>query len=451
MTSVDAAQVAESALIAARRAGAEDADAWAERRHTRRIVVWREAVEELGEAVSCGVGVRAFVGGSYGFAFASGFDRQAVADAARAAVELARVADPEPGCGLPESCGETAIEGLADARLREHTVEDCVELTRRCERAARDHPRVSEVEHVVYQDAWTEIALANSRDFTASFTASSAWLYCTAFAGDGADRMTGFGLALARSPAGLDAAAAGREAAQRAALLEGAHKPPSRRCPVLLDPFVAAGLIGVLGEMLSAEQVERGRSPFAGCVGKEVAAPTLQISDDATLADGPASAPFDGEGSPARCTRLIEQGRLRGFLHDVRTARRAGTQTTANAVRVAYHSPPAVGPSNTVVEPGELSFTQLLRELDDGLYVTEISGLHSGIDPVSGRFSVGASGVLVRGGELGAPVRELTIAGSLPDLLRGVVAVGRERRWLPVRGSVATPALLVDGLVVSGR
>ena len=442
---------AETALEAAVAAGAEAADAWAERRRSRRVVVWREAVEELGEAVSCGVGVRAFVDGRWGFAYASGFASDELAEAARAAVALARIADRETGAGLPDHCGQAEVPDLADERLLAASSDHCVELARACERAARAQRAVTDVEQVVYQDAWLEVALANSASFAGAFTASSAWMYCTAFAGEVGERMSGFGLDIARAPHGLDPERTGREAGERAALLAGATKPPSRRCAVLFDAFAAAALVAAVGEMLSAEQVERGRSPFADKLGAEVASSSLTIADDATLPDGPASAPFDGEGSPTGRTELIAGGRLLTFVHDVRTARRAGTNTTANALRSSYRTPPVVGVSNLVVAGEQVPFAQLLATLGDGFYITDLSGLHSGVNPVSGTFSVGASGVVVRGGELAEPAREMTVAGSLTDLLRDVQALGDDRRWVPLAGSVSTPSLLVDGITVSGR
>jgi PmbA protein len=176
----------------------------------------------------------------------------------------------------------------------------------------------------------------------------------------------------------------------------------------------------------------------------------LALADDSTDPDGPASAPFDGEGSASRRTPLIEGGRLLTFLFDVRTARRAGRATTGNASRGSYRSPPSVGTGNLVVEPGERSLEELFAAAGDGLYVTDVAGLHSGVNPVSGTFSVGASGLLIEGGEPGAPVRELTIASDLVSMLTSVRAVGSESRWIPLGGSVKAPPILIGEMAVSG-
>jgi PmbA protein len=219
----------------------------------------------------------------------------------------------------------------------------------------------------------------------------------------------------------------------------------------VLDAFVAASFIGFIGAMLSADAVQRGRSLFAGREGDEVADPALRLTDDGTDPDGPSSAPFDGEGVPTRRTDLIGGGRLLGFLYDSRTARRAGERsTTGNASRGSYRTPPSVGTTNLVVEPGERDLAGLVAEAGDGLYVTDVAGLHSGVNPVSGTFSVGASGRLIEGGELGAPVREMTIASDLVSMLRAVRSVGAEARWVPFGGSVRTAPVLVSEMTMSG-
>jgi PmbA protein len=218
----------------------------------------------------------------------------------------------------------------------------------------------------------------------------------------------------------------------------------------VLDAFVAASFIGIIGSMLSAESVQRGRSLFADREGDEIADPALALADDATDPEGPASAPFDGEGSPSRRTPLIENGRLLTFLFDARTARRGGRATTANASRGSYRSPPSVGTTNLVLEPGDRRLEELFREAGDGLYVTEVAGLHSGVNPVSGTFSVGASGRLVENGEPAGPVRELTIASDLVSMLQAVRAVGSEARWVPLGGSVKAPPILIGEMAVSG-
>jgi PmbA protein len=448
--SVDLEAAARRAVDAALTAGASDAEAWVERSAERSIRVYDGRVESLTDATSAGLGVRAFVDGQVGYSYGTDMSDDGLEAVAGAAQAAAAIADTDEYAGLPDSCGATRVDGLYSPGLAGWTTERKIELALAIERAARAHPGVSQVESAVYSDGEGAVALANSRGFSGTYEVTSAWAYCSAFAGEGADLMTGLGVGIGRDPTAIDPQAVGGEAAERALALVGARQPRSRRCPVVLDAFVAASFVGFIGGMLSADAVQRGRSLFADKEGEEVGAPLLRIVDDGTDPDGFASAPFDGEGSPRRRTPLIEDGRLASFLYDARTARRGGRETTANAERGSYRTPPRVGTSNLVIDPGEATLEQLLARAGDGLYVTDVAGLHSGVNPVSGTFSVGATGILIENGELAAPAREMTIASDLVTMLKGVAELGSQPRWVPFGGSVKAVPLLLSEMSVSG-
>jgi PmbA protein len=441
---------ARRAVEAALSAGATDADAWVEESTSRRVRIYDGEVESLSDAGGRGIGVRAFAGARSGYSYGTDLSDEGVAEVARAAREAAELADEDEYEGLPEELGSSEVSGLSSPEFEDWSTERVVELALAVDRASRAREGVTQVENSVYSDAKGSVALANSRGFDASYSATQAWAYASAFAGAGADLMTGLGVGMGRDPGALDAEAIGSEAARRALALVGARQPESRRCPVVLDAFVAASFVGFIGSMLSAEAVQRGRSLFAGREGDEVADPALRLADTGTDPDGPASAPFDGEGSPTGRTELIGDGRLLGFLYDSRTARRAGRRTTGNASRGSYRTPPSVGTTNLVVDPGDRDLAALVAHAGDGLYVTDVAGLHSGVNPVSGTFSVGASGRLIEAGELASPVREITIASNLVSMLKAVRAVGSERRWVPFGGSVNAAPILVGEMAVSG-
>jgi PmbA protein len=446
----DLEALARRGVEAAAGAGASEAEAWAEETRVRQVRVYEGAVESLADAGGRGIGLRAFSDGRSGYAYATDLSDEGISSLARAAHAAAAVADADEYSGLPDECGTAAVEGLHSPELGRWSTERKVELALEVERAARAHPEVTQVENAVYSDAEGSVALSNSRGFAASYEATQAWAYASAFAGKGSDLMTGLGVGLGRDPAALDPVAIGEEAAERAASLVGARQPESRRCPVVLDAFVAASFVSFIGGMLSADAVQRGRSLFAGKEGERLADPALRLADDGTDPEGPGSGPFDGEGSPTRRTPLLVDGRLETYLFDARTARKAGRGTTGNAGRGSYRTPPSVGATNLVVDPGEGTLEGLVVTAGEGFYVSDVAGLHSGVNPVSGVFSVGASGRLIEGGELGSPVREVTIASDLVSMLRSVQAVGSESRWVPFGGAVKAAPLLIGEMAVSG-
>jgi PmbA protein len=443
--------VAHRAVEAATAAGAGDAEAYVSRESGREVRVHGGEVESLTAAVQAGVGIRAWSGHRVGYAYGTDLSEAGVAAIAANAPEAAAVADEDEFAAPPRPAEIEALPGLSDPSVAEWETSRLAELALSVERTALDSdPRLVGVEQAVYADAAEQMAIASSTGVAGEYETSTCYAYLQALAeGEGA-RETGLGFGLARGPRGLDPEAIGAEGAQRALEMIGAGKPESRSCPVVLDATVAASFVGLLGGGLSAKAVQRGRSPLAGRLEEEVASEAFALHDDGREPDGPASAPFDGEGVPRRRTALIEGGRLRSYLYDTYTANREGGASTGSAARGSYRSLPAVATSNLVVAPGTHSFEELLARAGEGVFVNDVAGLHSGVNPVTGVFSVGASGRIIRGGQLAEPVREFTIAGELVAMLGAVSAAGAEPRWVPFGGSVSTPPLLIAELAISG-
>jgi PmbA protein len=446
------AELASRAVEAALTAGAGDAEAYAAEETTREVRAHGGEVESLTAATKRGVGVRAWIGGRVGYGFGTDLSSDGIAAIAGRAAGAAAVADEDEFAAPPAAGGDApSIGGLVDPSLGEWPLARVAELALEVERAAlAADPRVVAVEQAVYVDSTQRVAISSSTGIGGEYEATSCYAYLQALAEGEDGRETGLGFGLARGPAGLEPAAIGREGAERATQMIGSAKPRSRSCPVLLDETVAASFAALLGRALGAGAVQRGRSPLAGRIGEEIAASAFVLHDDGLDPGGFASAPFDGEGVPRRRTALIEDGRLRTYLYDSYTARRGGAESTGSAGRSGYRAGPAVSASNLKVAPGGLDFAALLAEAGDGVFVTDVAGLHSGVNPVTGVFSVGASGRAIAGGELAEPLREFTIAGDLVSLLGGVRAAGAKARWVPFGGSVLTPPLLIGEIAVSG-
>jgi PmbA protein len=266
-------------------------------------------------------------------------------------------------------------------------------------------------------------------------------------AGEGVGTRTGYGFSVGREPSELDLEEAAHMAVERAVRLLGATQPKTRRLPVVFDPLVASSILGVISGALNGEAVLKGRSMFATRLGEMVAGPQISIVDDPTDARAFGAAGYDSEGVPTRPVRLIEHGRLARFLHNVHTGRRSGTGTTGSAVRAGYTSTPGVGPRALHFEPGAAPPEELLRRAEGGLFVQSITGLGTGASPVTGDFSVGADGLIIRDGALAEPVREVTVASTLQRML-GDLEVGNDLQWLA--GGAAAITLLVPEMAMSG-
>ena len=448
-------ELAADALGAALESGASDAEAYAQEGEGIEVRVYEGEVEALTESAERGVGVRAWIDGRAGYAFGTDLSTDGLRGIGAAAVEAARVSDSDEFAGPADPAGTEAheIAGLSDSGLAEWGTERKVDLAREVERAARADSRVVAIEDTIYADASQRVAIASSSGARGGYESTSCYSYARAIAAEGdGDRESGLGFDLARGPGSLDPGAIGGEAADRATSLLGATKPESRTCPIVLDETVAASFIGFIGGVLCADAVQRGRSPFADRLGDEIASAALTLADDGLDPGGPASAPFDGEGTPRRRTPLIDAGRLTTYLHDSYTARRAGNgqASTGNAARSGYRSAPSVSTSNLVIAEGAKDADELIAEAGDGVYVTDVAGLHSGVNPVSGTFSVGASGRRIDDGALAAPLSEFTIASDLARMLTAVQASGRPARWVPFGGSVKAAPLLIAEMAIGG-
>jgi PmbA protein len=448
----DLGERATSAVERAVEAGAGDAEAYASEAANREVRVHGGKVESLTAATQRGLGLRVWLGRRVGYGYGTDLSADGLGAIAARAVEAARAADEDEFAAPPASEGEPpGVSGLSDPSCAEWSPARIADLALAVERAALDSdPRVAAVEQAVYFDSGERVAIAASTGAGGEYETTSCYAYLQALAEGEAGRETGLGFGLARGPAGLDPAAIGREGAVRATEMIGSAKPASRSCPVVLDPTVAASFVGLLGGACGADAVQRGRSPLAQRLGEEVAGEAFVLHDDGLDPAGFATAPIDAEGAPRRRTALIEGGRLQTFLHDSYTARRGGAASTGSAGRGGYRTPPGVSASNLLVKPGAASLEQLLRDAGEGVYVNDVAGLHSGVNPVTGVFSVGASGRAIAGGERAEPLREFTIASDLVSMLRAVRAAGSEARWVPFGGSVSAPPLLIAEMAVSG-
>jgi PmbA protein len=329
-------------------------------------------------------------------------------------------------------------------------MEKKVEMAIELERATRAaDPRVRQVSSADYSDSRSELALASTSGIASSRRRTTAFLSVDAIAGEGADTQTGTGFSVGRGPGDLIPDEAMDEAVLRAIRMLGSNKAKSGRCTVVFDPRVVSTLLALVSSAVSGEAVVKGRSFFAGRLGESVAAPNVTLVDDPTDARACGAASYDAEGLACRRNVLISSGVLRMFVYDTVAGRRAGTASTGSAVRGGFAGTPGAGCRALVLSPGPNNADEILAQVGDGLYVQSVTGIHSGVNTVSGDFSVGAEGLMIERGALGQPVREVTVASTLQRMLQSIVAIGRDMRWLP--GTAAGQTLAIADMALSGE
>ncbi len=434
----------------------EGVEAYVARGHDTDVRAFAGEIEQLASASSAGIGVRVVLDGAggegnrVGFAWAGSLEPgvvDAVLDDAR---DNATYATPDPHVALAAPDGVAPAElDLWDPSFSSVSTDEKVRMALELERAARAaDPRVRQVDSADYGDASVEVALASTTGISAATRRTSAYVSVSVIAGDGNESQTGSGFSVGRSATSLDLARAGEDAVERAVRLLGAGKVRSGRFTVVFDPRVVSTLLSVVSSALSGEAVVKGRSFFAGRLGEEVAGSRVTLVDDPTDPRAFGAAAFDGEGLACRRNVLIEGGVLKKFVYDSVSARRAGTASTGSAVRGGYAGTPGAGCRALALSPGHHDQAGILAAVGEGLFVQSITGVHSGVNPVSGDFSVGAEGLMIRTGELAEPVREVTVASTLQRMLRSVLHIGSDVEWLP--GTAAGQTLAIGDMQLSG-
>jgi PmbA protein len=430
----------------------EDIEVYVARGDETEIRAYDGGVESLTSASSAGIGIRVVVDHRLGFAWAGSLDESVLGETLAEARDNASFATPDEHVQLAVPDGVAAVPiDLWDDALASVPTTSKVELALALEAQARGaDPRIRQVDAADYGDASVEMALVSTTGIRASSRKTSGYISVGVIAGEGESSQTAGGFSVGRGFAGLDPDKATSDAVKRAVRLIGATKGPSGRSTVVFDRRIATTLLSVVSSALSGEAVAKGRSFFAGRIGELVGDVGLTLVDDPTDPRAYGAAAYDAEGLACRRNVLIDSGVLRGFLYDTVSASRSGVSSTGSAVRGGFAGTPGPGCRALTLAPGPEGYDEdaVLAVVGEGLFIQSMTGVHSGVNPISGDFSVGAEGLMIRDGKLAEPVREITVASTLQRMLQSLVAVGADVEWLP--GIAAGQTLAVGDMQISG-
>jgi PmbA protein len=441
-----AADIVQQALAA----GATDAECTISEGDEFSASVRLRELETLKEAGSRAAGLRILQGRHTGSAYTSDLSADGLRHMVRSAMELAEITSEDPHAGLPDPADLGSVAGdlgLYSGDVERLETELKIDTARRAEDAAlRTDPRITNSEGASFDTHLGNRAFANSRGFAGQYRSSYCSLSVVPVAREGESMERDYWFSTARGFAGLEKPEdIGRIAAGRALRRLGAVKVETRKVPVVFEPRTARALVDHIFDAVHGGAVYRNESFLAGKLGERVASEKLTVIDDGTMPGLFGTSPFDDEGVPTRRTVVIEKGVLRSYLLNSYTARKLGLKTTGNASR-GLAGNAGVGNGNLYIEKGDSSPEQLIAGIRDGFYVTELMGFGANI--VTGDYSRGAAGLWIRNGELAFPVSEVTIAGTLQQMLLNLEAVGSDFEF---RGSMAAPTLVIAEMTVGGR
>ncbi len=432
------ADLAQQVLDHARQLGATDCEVDVSEGFGQSVTVRRQEVDTIEYNRDKGLGVTVYLGQRRGHASSSDFSPAAMRATVEAALAIARFTAEDDCAGLADPA--LLARDCPDLDLFHPwpvSVEQAIDTARRCEQAAYDvSDLITNSEGATVSAQQSHFISANSRGFLGGFPTSRHYVACSVIAGQGDEMQRDDWYVSERDPARFrDAAAIGDYAARRALSRLGARKLSTRKCPVIFEAPLAAGLIGNYVYAVSGGSLYRKTSFLIDSLGKQVFPDFLQIRERPHVRGGLASSPFDDDGVATRDRDVVADGRVAGYFLSTYSARKLGMQTTGNAG----------GSHNLLVEPGQHDLRGLLREMGSGLLVTELLG--QGVNYVTGDYSRGAAGYWVEKGEIAYPVEEITIAGNLKDMFAGIGEIGND---IVVRGSKQVGSILIDRMTIAG-
>jgi len=441
---------AQRVVDRASKQGATAADVFLKEDETFSVTVRNGDVEKLKEALSRSLRLRLFLGKRTATAQTSDLSPAVIDKLVDETVEMARLTSEDESGGLPDP--STFPRELPDLQLVDSSwdllkPEARIDLARRAEAAAyKTSPLVTNSEGGWFECERSRIVLANTAGFLGGYDATGGYLAAGPIAESNGAMQQDHWLSISRHFDRLESPEEiGRRAAERVVRRLGARKVKTCQIPVVFDPMTARTVIGHVFEAIAGDAIYRRRSFLVDQIGQRVAGSSVNIVDDARLPGGLGSSPFDDEGIATQTTPIIENGFLRNYLHSAYSARKMQARPTGNGTRTGSGAV-MVGPTNFYLRAGTSTPEEIIASIKEGLYVVSLIG--HGVNPVSGDYSRGATGLWIENGKLAYPVQEVTIAGNLRQMLQDIEMIGNDISFM---GPIASPTLKIRNMTLSGE
>ena len=426
--------------------GADLAEVYLRKSRTLRAESREAQVHALEHSSGFAYSLKVIRDGKLGFSYAN--DPDEITDVAGRAIESLDFTEEDRFLDVPSPEGDYPDVLTFDPDIDSMGADKATEYAIGIENAAYDYdPRVRKTRKSSATFTSYDLFVLNSKGLSFGYGATSASATITAVAEGKGDSQMGWGYDGGRFLRDIDFIRAGREGARRACAMLGARRAAPGKVSLVIDSPVAVDFLSVASSMMSADSVQKKKSLLDGKMGRTIMSKSVNIIDNPLIYGSPASKPMDGEGVRCRENTLVSEGVLMSYMHNTYTANKAGDITTANAIRGGAFTLPGVGPQCIALEPASkaVSVEEMISSIDSGVLIMDAMGVHT-INPVSGDFSIGVSGLSIKKGKPSAPVKEAVISGNILDFLGSIEAVGNDMRFF---GSFGSPSLLVTGVDLS--
>ena len=442
----------KNAVIAKAQAmGISDYELYYEASDSTEIGVFQHEICEFSANTSGGVCFRAIVNGKMGYASTEALTESEAAAIVERAVDNASVLEAEEPVFLGE--GGKTYHALAQAPYVLPETDELINMVLDAQNKlyAADEAVIDGSQSQVIAGS-ERLAIYNSKGLDLQYENNLLGLIVAAVVTDGNEKSDDYQLKVG-APDAIDSAALAAKAAAGAKAKLGGEVAPTGNYPVIFNPDAMASLLQVFSGIFSSEAAQKGLSKLGGQEGQVIASPVVTLVDDPFYCDSAMPMPFDAEGSPTYRKNIIEQGVFKTLLYNLKTAAVAGVQTTGNASKGGYDAPVGIRPFTFHLAAGEYSEAQLLEKAGNGVYITSLSGLHAGANPITGDFSLQSSGFMIEDGKKTIPVRSFTVAGNFYELLKNITAVADNVTlpWATGKTAFGAPSVLVEGLSIAGK
>lgn len=438
----------EKLLDKAIKAGFKEAEVYFERKNSFQCMLYEGQIDSYETSEDRGLSLRGLHNGKMGYAYTEKLDDDSMSFLIDSAKANADVLDEDEGIDIFEGSNEYTSYEFYNEELETIGIPEKIELLRLIEQKIRAYDsRIVTLDYCILQEYSTERSLANSKNLSLSHKENGLAIYLSTVVKEGEELKTGVYSKITRDFHSLNAEEIAKAAAEEALANLGEKSIPSGKYPIILRSDATASLLSIFMPILSAENAQKDQSLLKGKVGQKVASDTLTLLNAPFHPEALSGASFDGEGVATKEQAIISNGTLQTLLHNRKTAKKEGCESSGHAHKESYKGALSIAPQNLYISPGKRSKEELIASVSEGVLITELSGLHSGTNTISGDFSVAAKGFHIQDGKIASPVKQMTIAGNFFDFLNNIEETSSELYFLP--NGYGSSSLLVKELSVT--
>ncbi len=434
--------------------GFEDMEVYFQKGKSFQTTVFKLEVDKYTISDSTGLSFRGIYNNKMGYSFTEILDEESISILVNEAKANALAIENDDLVEIAEKqTGYKAVDVYND-ELKDVLNSDKIEFLKKVEKEALSlDPRIKTLTYNLFMDSESELKIANTKGLNLEQKSNFAASFVMALAVENGENKTGHAIILDRDFKNHDYKKIAKEVVEETVTLLGAKSVPSKKYEVIFRNDCAATLLGAFSSVFSADRVQKNLSLMKGKLNEKVASNHVTLLDDPFMEEGCVNISFDAEGTPAKTTEIIKDGVLNTFLHNLKTAKKDGVESTANASKGSYKSSIDISPSNLYIKRGDRSLEEMTSELNEGIIITKLDGIHAGLNPISGDFSLLATGFLVENGKVTRSCDQFTVAGNLTQLLNEITEVGNDLKFTMPSGSafVASPSLRISELSIAGE